>query len=102
MSFTICSDDALVLSNFCLTFASPCSYDEPEILLRSNRQFCRTSVDGRQFTRNILGIALALLSMIIIRLKNTYRGTRRLLEYDREPADDTATGLALPWGHLST
>src|SRR5208282_5670314 len=47
MSFTTCSDDALVVSDFCLIFASPWSYDEPEILPCSTRPFCLTSADGR-------------------------------------------------------
>src|SRR5271167_2949158 len=46
MSFTTCSDDTLVVSDFCLISASPWSYDEPEILPCSTRLICLTSADG--------------------------------------------------------
>src|SRR5271170_3306850 len=49
MSFTTCSDDTLVVSDFCLICASPWSYDEPEILPCSTRPICLTSADGEQY-----------------------------------------------------
>src|SRR5258705_4825234 len=48
ISLTTRSDDTLVVSDFCLIFASPWSYDEPEILPCSTRPFCLTSADGGQ------------------------------------------------------
>src|SRR5271155_5517826 len=54
MSFTTCSDDTLVVSDFCLISASPWSYDEPEILPCSTRLICLTSADGGQTRYDIL------------------------------------------------
>src|SRR5258708_31447469 len=48
ISLTTRSDDTLVVSDFCPIFASPWSYDEPEILPCSTRPFCLTSADGGQ------------------------------------------------------
>src|SRR5260370_411355 len=46
ISLTTRSDDPLVVSYFCLIFASPWSYDEPQILPCSTRPFCLTSAHG--------------------------------------------------------